>query len=156
MDAAGHHGLHERAPVLLADGALAFVITRMVAAVADRLVLQIAFAALIADRAIQRVVDEQEFHDAAAAAANHFGIGMDNHTFRDRHAAGGDRFRRHFFYFHQAHAAIAGNRKPFVITEAGNFDAGRLGRLDHGGAVRNLDLDPVNGELCHRLFRRHC
>jgi hypothetical protein len=37
------------------------------AAVGERLVLQVALAALVADRAIERVVDEQELHHPSRA-----------------------------------------------------------------------------------------
>ena len=40
-------------------------------AIGHRLVLQVAFAALVADRAIERMVDEQEFHHAFARLLHH-------------------------------------------------------------------------------------
>ena len=45
--------------------ALALVVARDVAPEAHRQVLQLALAALIADRAVERVVDEQELHRRA-------------------------------------------------------------------------------------------
>ena len=48
--------------------ALALDEARDVAAEADRQVLQLALPALIADRAVERMVDEQEFHDGALRA----------------------------------------------------------------------------------------
>ena len=41
-----------------------FVVARADAAVADREVLQLALAALVADRAVERMVDQQELHHA--------------------------------------------------------------------------------------------
>ena len=58
---------------------------RTLAAFAHCLVLQGAFAALIADRAIQRVVDEQEFHHAFLGATGNLGGALGLH-----HHAGGD------------------------------------------------------------------
>src|SRR5690348_17779164 len=49
------------------------------------LVLQVALAALVADRAIQRVVDEQELHHPVARLLDHRRVGEDLHAF------GGDR-----------------------------------------------------------------
>ncbi len=43
------------------------VVAALAPAISDRLVLQIALAALIADRAIERMIDEQELHDASRA-----------------------------------------------------------------------------------------
>src|SRR3546814_7062567 len=43
----------------------------MAAAIGHRLILQIALAALIADRAIERMVDQQEFHHAFARGLDH-------------------------------------------------------------------------------------
>ena len=49
----------------------------------------------------------------------------------------------------QAHAAIAGDAEPLVIAEARDFLAGQLARLQHGRALRNLDLDAVDGDFRH-------
>src|SRR3546814_15550425 len=60
LDAARHHRFDDRPHIFLGDGALVFLITRRAAAIGDRLVLQVALAALVADRAIERMIDEQE------------------------------------------------------------------------------------------------
>src|SRR3546814_11878322 len=46
LDAAGHHRLDDRTHIFLGDRALILVIARRAAAICDRLVLQIALAAL--------------------------------------------------------------------------------------------------------------
>ena len=53
---------NERSHRLVKNHAFGFVIATAAAAVADRQVLQLAFTALIADRAIERVVDQQKLH----------------------------------------------------------------------------------------------
>ena len=53
------------------------------------------------------------------------------------------------FDLDQAHPAIAGDRQPLVIAEARDLLAGQLARLQHGRALRNLDLDAVDGDLGH-------
>ena len=48
--------------VLVLDHALALGVARDVAAEAHREILQLALAALVADRAVERMVDQQELH----------------------------------------------------------------------------------------------
>ena len=68
LDAAGHDRLDQRPHIFVFDRALVLVeAVEGGAAIAHRLVLQIAFAALVADRAIQRMIDQQEFHHALRA-----------------------------------------------------------------------------------------
>ena len=50
----------------------------------------------------------------------------------------------------QAHAAIAGDRQPLVVAEARDLLARKLARLEHGRALRDLELDAVDGDLRHR------
>src|SRR3546814_15115624 len=59
MDAAGHHGLDERPEILVGDRPLVLVEAAAVEAIGHGLVLQVALAPLVADRAIQRVVDQR-------------------------------------------------------------------------------------------------
>src|SRR5436309_540580 len=62
MDAAIHAGLDQRPEILVLDRALVLLEAAAIEAIGHRLVLQVALAALIADRAVERVVDEQELH----------------------------------------------------------------------------------------------
>jgi hypothetical protein len=64
VNAARHIGGDQRPDVLVPNHPLALVEARDIAAVAQRQILQLAFATLIADRAIQRMVDQQELHGA--------------------------------------------------------------------------------------------
>ncbi len=143
VNAAGHDRLDQWPHILLFDRALVLGIAAGSLAEIERLVLQIAFAALIADRAIERMVDEQEFHHPFARLLDERGVGLDHHPVADRHRAGCDRLRR-FFHFDEAHAAIAGDRKPFVIAEARNFGAGLLAGLQHRDTGLDLDLFTVD------------
>src|SRR6185436_9626450 len=77
VDAAVHARLDERADILVLDCALVFGVTAGVDAIGHRLVLQIALAALVADRAIERVVDEQELHHPFARLLDHRRLGED-------------------------------------------------------------------------------
>ncbi len=64
--------------ILVLDRALVLVIAAGVDAVGHRLVLQVALAALVADRAIERMVDQQEFHHAFARLLHHRRLGDDH------------------------------------------------------------------------------
>ncbi len=67
MNAAGHVGRDQGTQVLVLHRALAFGEARNISPVTEREILQLALAALIADRAIERMVDEQEFPWSRAA-----------------------------------------------------------------------------------------
>src|SRR4029079_3092215 len=77
LDAAVHRGLDQSAEILVLDRALVFGEAAGVDAVAHRLVLQVALAALVADRAVQRMVDQQELHHAFARLLHHRRAGGD-------------------------------------------------------------------------------
>jgi hypothetical protein len=71
-----------------ADRALVLVIAAVPAAIGERLVLQVALAALVADRAIERVVDEQELHHPFPRLLDLRAGGGDLHLVRGRQRAG--------------------------------------------------------------------
>src|SRR5690606_9993021 len=117
LDAAGHDRLDQRAHVLFFDRALVFVEARAASAVTHRLVLQVAFAALVADRAIERMIDPEGLHHALARLAHSGAFGDEfvqqivarRRQILDLLRAGGDRLRPRSaadFHFDQAHAAI--------------------------------------------------
>jgi hypothetical protein len=70
--------------------------------------MQVALAALIADWAIQRVVDQKHFHDAFTRLFGPFGISMDNHIVAASHGTGRHRFWGPF-QIDEAHAAVGRN-----------------------------------------------
>ena len=149
VNAAGHDRLDQRAHVFLGHRALVFVIARRAAAIGDRLVLQIALTALVADRAIERVVDQQEFHHAFARGLDHFAVGADFLPVGSRQRAARLRLGRSGLHLDQAHAAIAGDRQPLVIAEARDFLARKLARLKDGCAFGDLEFLSVYGDLGH-------
>ena len=89
VDASRHRGLDERPEVLILDRALHLDVARAVRAVRHRLVLQIALASLVANRAIQGVVCEEELHHSLARLLDHRRVGIDLHAGHRRHRAGG-------------------------------------------------------------------
>ena len=158
MDAAVHHRLDQRADILVLDRALVLVIAAVVDAVGHRLVLQIALAALVADRAIERMVDQQELHHPFARLAHHRALGVDHlgravavrRQVLHAHRAGRLRLR-HADDLDQAHAAVAGDRQPLVEAEARNLGARGFARLEQRVLRRHLDLASVDDELGHWL-----
>ena len=121
------------------------------------LVLQIALSALIADRAIERMIDQQEFHHAFARLAGDGRIRIDaagravlvGENVFNLQRARSLRFGR-ADPFDQTHAAIACHRQPLVIAEAWHLGTGLLARLQQSQIVVCLDFLAVDDELsCH-------
>ncbi len=152
LDAARHRGLDDRPHIFVVDGALVLVEARERAAIGHRLVLKVALAALVADRAVERVVDEQELHHPFARLLHHRRVGADRLAVGGGKSAARLRLGRPRSDLDQAHAAIAGDRQPLVIAEARDLLAGKLARLQHGRALRDLDLNAVDGDLGHQFF----
>ena len=146
--------------IFVFDRALVLGEARRVGAVGHRLILQIALAALVADRAVERMVDQQELHHALARLARHRRIGEHDRRLAvragpqvlDRHRAGRRRLGRPALHFDEAHPAIAGDRQPLVEAEARNFGAGRLASLEQRVFGGNVDFLAVDDDLAHALF----
>src|SRR5687768_16292523 len=118
-------------------------------AISHRLVLEVALAALVADRAIERMVDQQELHHPLARLPDGGSHGEDLLPL-----AGGQRtarlgLGRPRLHLDQAHPAIAGDGEPLMVAEAGDFLAGQLAGLEHRRALRHIDLDAVDLDLGH-------
>ena len=156
VDAARHDGLDQRPDIFVLDRALILGVARGVHAIGHGLVLQVAFAALVADRAVERMIDQQEFHHAFARLFHHRRARVEDlgrAVFVGRqvlhgHGAGGLRLR-HADHLDQAHAAIAGDRQPFVEAEARDFRARGFARLEQRVLRRNVDLFAVDNDLGH-------
>ena len=130
-------------------------------AVGHRLVLQVALAALVADRAVERMVDQQELHHPFARLAHHRRAWSSPPAAR-RWGRGGSRARPRRrtrpasagrLHLDQAHAAIAGDRQPLVEAEARNLGARRLARLQKRVLRRDVDLLAVDEILLMRPVR---
>src|SRR5437588_4228664 len=155
---------------------LSFEETLLGRPVLDAEFLQETFAGLIANRTIERMIDEEELHHAALAFFRQRRICAHAHSLGDilrarnlwaRHpidygfAVGAElRFAigsesRHA-HLNQTHPAIAGGAEFFVITITRHITAGLLARLDHARAFRELaphaiDLDIEHGRCCRSL-----
>ena len=120
---------------------------RVAGPVAERQVLQRALAALVADRAVERVVDQQELEHRLLARRPRARSRVC--TFMPSvggHRAGGLQLR-HALDLDQAHAAGAdGRAEPGLVTEDRDLDAVRGGRDDERRALRHDDLAAVDLE----------
>ena len=135
-----------RRELLLRRVHLGLGVAALAGAVAEHHVLQLALAALVAHRAIQRVVGEQQFQHRLARAGHLRRIGAHHHAFGHR-----ERARRLqlgcLLHFHQAHAAGGLQRQAFVVAEGRNLDAHQLGRIDHQRSRRCFNRAAVDGQL---------
>ena len=136
--------------------------------------LEAALAGLVADGAVEGVVDEEEFHDAFAAFLDEGGFGADADAFcdgvgaGDGGAGGPEDFGVAVFVFFdfggagggagghagfdEAHAAVSGAAEFGVVAVVGDFDGGLAQGFDHAGAFGefkpvsvDLDVDEIHG-----------
>src|SRR3546814_11574919 len=103
--------------VFLGHGPLVLVKAGVAASIGKRLVLKVAFAALIADRAIERVVDEEELHHPFPRLLHLFRCGGDGLAVGCRKRATRLRLGRPRSHFHQAHPAVARSEERLVGKE---------------------------------------
>ena len=116
------------------------------APIRHRIVLQIAFAALVADRTIERMIHEQELEDHATTRIDLLVTRMHDHAVGDRRIAG-DLQLGHAFDLDQTHAAESGRPKLRVIAIDRDLLLDRLGGLNQERALGHLDRHAVNGEF---------
>ena len=149
LDAAVHflHG-NERTRILDREHPFFFLVARTALAIAHRQILQQAFAALVANRAIEWMIDEQELHHTLLRLDCLDALGAHHHAVHHRRGASRNRIGL-FFDIHQTHAAVACNRQLLVIAEMGNENAGLFRRLDHHAALWHLDPLAVDVEFDH-------
>ncbi len=108
-------------------------------ALVERVVLQQALAGLVAHRAVERVIGEQELHDRVARLADALrGVRLDHHAVGHRGGAG-DREAGLALDLDHADPALADDRQVRVVAEVGDVDAGEAGGFDQVGAGRDLD-----------------
>ncbi len=122
-------------------------------AVGHGLVLQRALAALVAHRAVQRVVDEQQLHHAVLGLVRdgRGELGAHHHALGARGDARGHRLDL-ALDLDQALAAGADRVEQRVVAEPRDLDAEQLGGPDDQHALRHRDLEPVDGDG-HRALR---
>src|SRR4051794_21510514 len=123
---------------------------------AERDVLQRALAALVAHRAVERVVDEQELDDRLLRRPHALGLGVDDHAVLDRRRARGLELRD-ALDLDEAHAAGADRRAELgLVAEDRDLDVAVLGAVDEHDVLRRGDLEAVDRERDLALGRaRH-
>ena len=87
----------------------------LLAVVRHVVILQPALAGLIADRAVHRMIDQQELHHRFAHRQHLRALGQHRHAFRHLGVTG-DLQLGHLFDLNQTHAAITRDRKLRVIA----------------------------------------
>ena len=115
-------------------------------AVGEFVVLQTAFARLVADPAVHRVIEHEELHHLLACAAD---LGHERrhfHVRRDRQVARGHQLRD-AFDLDEADAAAAGDRQARVVAEVRDLDAVPQRGLQHALAAIGLDGAVVDREF---------
>ena len=147
LHAAIHLGLDQRTEILLGKHALGFNEPAGGRVLMGK-ILKVAFPALIADRAIKRMVGEDKFEYRSMGIVDHARGGAHTHALVDRSAAGGLELR-HLFDFDQAHAAVGVRFELGVVAEMWNHDADTPGGFDHQGAFRNLDGHSIDRHANH-------
>ena len=130
-------------------------------------VLERALAALVADRAVERVVDEQELDHRVLRVLHAVGLRVDHHAVLDGGGAGGLELRDALDLDH-AHAARAhGAAELRLVAEERHLDVAALRRVDQPLALGRAHLAAVDaeGDPCvghrasrprARLVRRDC
>ena len=143
VNAARHVGRDQRTEILVDDDSLLFLIARGTAAIADRQILQLALAALIADRTIERMIDQQKLHHALLRLDRLLGTRLDLHAVRHGRGAGRQWLGR-LFHFDQAHAAVGRNRELLVVAEVRDIGTDLVGSVHHRAAFGHLNLFTVD------------
>src|SRR5262249_26866485 len=123
-------------------------------AMAQGKVLQVALAALVADRAIERMVDEQELQRALAPLLHLRRIGEHSHALGDLGGAGGSQFG-HLLDLDEAHAAGAERLHLRMVAVDGNLDAESLRGGPYHRALRHADQAPVYRQIDQIVLLSH-
>jgi hypothetical protein len=136
----------------LLEVALGLDEARAPAAPAERDVLQWALAALVAHRAVERVVDEQELDHGLLRLLDAVGLRVDDHAVLHRGRAAGLQLGD-ALDLDQAHAAGADGRAELgLVAEDRDLDVAVLGGIDEHRVLGRADLDPVDREGDHPLL----
>ena len=145
-DAAVRHVQHVGAELLDRVVALGVVVVPAGGpAFLEGVVLQLALAGLVADRAVERVVGEQELQHALARLAGRGAVDVHHLAVGHRGDAGRHQLGR-LLDLHQAHAAHGRRGERRVVAVVRDEHAGLLGRLDDRGALRDAHLGAVDGD----------
>src|SRR5688500_1555420 len=147
---------HVAAEILRRVEALRLTIARVLAPFLVGVILELALAGLVANRTVERVIDEQHLEHALSRLEWFLVVNVDDLSFRDRRCAGGSELGS-LLDVDQTHAADARDRKAGMIAVVRNQNANLLGRLEDSGSLGYRNLTPFDRQGDHlRLHRsRH-
>ena len=98
------------------------------------------------------MVDQQKLHGVLLGGHRTIGVRTDDHSFAYRCGT----CRKCFgciFNLYQAHPAVSGYGKFFVITESGNVNTCLIRHFDDGRSFFGLELAAINLNCDHRSNR---
>ena len=154
-NAAGHVSFNQQTEVQIVRGTLWLAEAREIHAIGHSLVLQIALAALVTNRAIKRMVDQQELHHTLTGLFDHRRICLHNRRLplgaraqiTHLHSARGRRLWRAADNFHKTHTAVSCNAEALVIAKAWHFNASFFTGLNQRHRAVNFYLFFINDDL---------
>ncbi len=116
----------------------------------DSDILQIAFARLITDRTIERMVQKHKLQHLLPLADDFFGVRAHDHPLTHRRVARG---HRPFLtlYLHDAYPASAYRRNLGKIAEGRNIDSDGPGGLENGGPFFDADVPVIYCQINHYI-----
>lgn len=132
--------------VLVLNSSLELFISTFSVSIIHWVVLQITFTSLVADRTVQRMVDQKELHDASSGKSGNFRICIDFHCGCDLGAAWGH-WLGWLLYFDEAHSAVTCDFKSFMIAKSWDFDSILFGSLVDWEVIIDLVRFSVDEDL---------
>jgi hypothetical protein len=113
-------------------------------------VLKLAFSSSIADRTVQRMIDQQKFEGFQSHPLHTFSKGVNHHPIDHRRCT---RDHGHFrtLYIDQTDAAGFDQAQSFVITKGGNIDPVLFGHLKDRLIRPSSNFSSIDRQLNHAL-----
>ncbi len=137
-------------PLLLFAVLLGLGVEALAGAVLEGHVLQFALAACVADRAVERMIAEQQFDGRFARLSDFRRFGGEDLAFGNRGGAGRLQLR-HLFLAHDAHAACRLQAEAGIVAEGRDLDARLAARFNEQRSRGSGELLSVDCEcyVCH-------
>ncbi len=125
-----------------------FLIARRRGTVTDRQILQLALSALVTNRTIERMIDQQKLHHRLLRLDSLFTLGANDHALRYGRGARWHGLG-HFFHIHQAHTATRSNAELLVIAKMGDIGASLVSGMHDHAAFNNVHFFAVEFDFNH-------